>query len=98
MSRHLDKKIWEERIQDYRNSGISLAAWCRIHEISLTSMKYHLHGRKSKGLENDKLLPVVVQPSLPADDHIEITFGSFTIKVTDSTNITLLKKVMGELS
>ncbi|MEY8351257.1 hypothetical protein AALF16_23870 [Bacillus cereus] len=41
MKRHLLKKEWETNIQDYKNSGLSKAAWCQKQNITVSDYKYN---------------------------------------------------------
>ena len=41
MKRHLLKKEWETNIQDYKNSGLSKAAWCHKQNITVSDYKYN---------------------------------------------------------
>ncbi|MFC5773218.1 MULTISPECIES: IS66 family insertion sequence element accessory protein TnpA [Ectobacillus] len=36
------KELWSQRIQDFRNSGQTQAAWCEANEVSLNQLKYWL--------------------------------------------------------
>ncbi|PGB76081.1 IS66 family insertion sequence hypothetical protein [Bacillus pseudomycoides] len=51
MKRHRLKKEWETNIQDYRNSGLSKAAWCQKQNLPVHRLYYWL-SRLSPETEN----------------------------------------------
>lgn len=51
MTRHERRLMWQERVDQYRASGMSVAAWCRENEVSEQQMYYWL--RKFRSEETD---------------------------------------------
>lgn len=41
-------EIWKERIESYKQSGQSVAGWCRDRGVSVSAFRYHLHRAKEK--------------------------------------------------
>lgn len=100
---------WEERIEDYRSSGMSLRKWCEENNVSLAAMNYHLYGRKYKANRKKtksnlpdmctSLVPVqVVDCDDTSDsDDISIDVKGATIKVGHSTDMKILRKIVEAL-
>jgi len=40
MTRELKRELWQERICDYRNSGLNAQTWCMQNKITLSSLHY----------------------------------------------------------
>ena len=48
MTRHERRLMWQERVDQYRASGMSVAAWCRENEVSEQQMYYWLRKFRSE--------------------------------------------------
>ncbi len=63
------KTLWEQRLEQWRKSGLSQVNWCRQQNLNahqLTYWKLKLQPRK----DQDKLIPLVVsQPPEPLENH-----------------------------
>lgn len=95
---------WDEKIQEYRNSGIGLERWCRQNNISKSAMSYHIYGKyksKKKSKSNDemmKLVPLIVAEEPAALNRvITLNVNGVSIDVDDDTDLLLLKKIVGVL-
>ncbi len=51
MTRDERRLMWQERVDQYRSSGMSVAAWCRENEVPVQQMHYWL--RKFRSEETD---------------------------------------------
>ncbi|MBJ8072704.1 IS66 family insertion sequence element accessory protein TnpA [Bacillus cereus] len=54
MKKHLLKKEWEAYIQDYKNSGLSKAAWCQKQNLPVHQLYYWLKKLSSQTEDQDK--------------------------------------------
>lgn len=104
-----EKNIWDERIEDYRNSGISLDQWCKLNNVTKSAMNYHLYDRPSRKKKKKeegqsiKLVPakIIDMEEAVSDDKgsvLTITVNGVSIEVDRSTDLELLSKVVGALS
>lgn len=49
-----DRKLWEDRIADYRSSGLTAFKWVEDRGIAVHSLRYYIHKfNKEKKLESD---------------------------------------------
>ena len=49
-----DRKLWEDRIADYRSSGLTAFKWAEDRGIAVHSLRYYIHKfNKEKKLESD---------------------------------------------
>lgn len=100
---------WEERIEDYRSSGLTLDKWCIEKNVSKTTMGYYLYGKKyktnRKKLKNE--LPDICTSLVPVQivdcedtsnrENISIDVKGASIKVDHSTDMKLLRKIVEAL-
>jgi hypothetical protein len=64
--------FWRRHLVAWRDSGLSQAAYCRQHEVSLSSFGYR-RGKWDAVPSPPALLPLVVSPVSPSVDRIEVT-------------------------
>jgi hypothetical protein len=48
MNREERRQLWQARMTDYRQSGLSLKAWCALQEYTPDQLKYWLYKRTPK--------------------------------------------------
>lgn len=61
-------ELWKERIQDCKNSGLTIIDWCERHGFSKHTYYYWSGRVKMSEQENDGTGPVFVEVSPPAVD------------------------------
>lgn len=84
-----DPLFWQNHIEGYKSSGILGAAYCTEHEVSLSSMHYHL--KKSRALQdNAKFLPVKVATENPP---LRIKLCGAEVLFDPNTEISLIADV-----
>jgi hypothetical protein len=57
MNREERRQLWQARMTDYRQSGLSLKAWCALQEYTPDQLKYWLYKRTPKTPSTSSLLP-----------------------------------------
>lgn len=48
MNREERQQLWQARMADYRQSGLTLKAWCALQEYTTDQLKYWLYKRSPK--------------------------------------------------
>ncbi|HEX9061432.1 MAG TPA: hypothetical protein VF941_14725 [Clostridia bacterium] len=95
MAARLNLKTWENRIEAYRNSGLTAVNWCIKNNLKISTFKYwvtKLNKEKNKheqewiAVENP-VNPVAVMP-------ITIRIGSIFIEVPEKFNHETLRSVI----
>lgn len=86
-----DRKLWMERIEDYRSSGLTGPKWAETSSIALHKLRYYTNKFNNEKKVNSKEKPkdlqwVSVIPESPtvekhANNPIRITIGEATIDV-----------------
>lgn len=98
---HLHRQ-WMERIAQYRNSGLTMKAWCEQHGIKMDQLKYWLYKRKRPTHETgaqagnrSPWIPLQVDES-PSDNtsSIRISIGSACIDIRPGFEPSLLVDVV----
>lgn len=101
--REARRALWCERVEKYRASGQSVAAWCREHEVKEHQMRYWLR-RFSPVFETDSTaatwLPVKVRDEVRSGDPdvIVVRVGDAAIEVRPDFDRRLLIAVVETLA
>lgn len=75
MNQKEPKEVWEERVNAYRQSHMSLPKWCKENDIRESTMKYYVYQVHKKKVM--KLYHLYLQQSLmsiPILDHLQSMF------------------------
>ncbi|AJY73426.1 IS66 family insertion sequence element accessory protein TnpA [Paenibacillus beijingensis] len=99
------RKDWSSRIEDYRTSNLSMAAWCDAQQVTKEQLKYWL--RKLKVVYSDADGPVtpswvplkVSDPiqSITHESSLVVRIGSVQIEIRPGFDQRLLKEVVQSL-
>lgn len=100
-----EKRIeWKTRFDDWKASGLSVAAWCREQEVNKPQMYYWIRTfeeDKTPDQETDtQWLTIDVKDettALRSEEPVIIHFGSMSIEVRPGTNMALLSDVVNVL-
>jgi hypothetical protein len=77
----------EMLIPTFRASGLTQKEFCKVHNISLEKLRYHLYRKKKVQIKNGKLLssktgPAFITFEKPQNDvHMDVNYGSDLLKV-----------------
>ena len=103
-----DKKLWMDRIDDYRSSGLTAAKWSEENDIAAHRLRYYIHKfNKEKKLESntdsEEIQWASVVPKAPAIENypantLKVTIGTATIEVHAGFDKETFKSVVGILS
>ena len=97
-------KLWQDRIRDFKESPLSLAKWCKLNDVKFSAMRYRLYQKPLQKRDKQEVVEFIpaklVSPeeSIPKQSLINLHIGSVEILVNDSTDLTLLKKIVEVLS
>lgn len=75
MNQKEPKEVWEERVNAYRQSHMSLPKWCKENDIRVSTMKYYVYQVHKKKVM--KLYHLYLRQSLmltPIPDHLQSMF------------------------
>ncbi len=52
-----DRKLWTDRINDYRSSGLTAVKWAEDRSVSVHKLRYYIHNliRKRKRIQTKNL-------------------------------------------
>lgn len=92
---------WEQRIADYKASGLTQVKWCEENHISIHQFKYWMKQIKRQQPQNKKLdnlwIPVVIEDPKPiskSDEPLRIIVNSVAIEVNTGFDPSLLLDVI----
>lgn len=99
-----NRRLWEERIREQENSGLTIIAWCSQHKIAKQS--YYYWRKKLKQEPCASALSVFAEPELkqPAADSphqapsgLSITWENAHFTISDSDDIQLAVQFIRQL-
>ena len=85
------KYDWNAKIQEYKDSGMSVTAWCRSQGIPDSTFSYHLH--KEKPAKPAKFIELKDTSS-----SITISCRGLSIEIHPSFDVTTLQKILKVLT
>ena len=91
------QKQWRERIADYRNSGLTAAAWCERNDCSIARLQYWIakFKRANKKSDETKWAKIeIVDAHLATRSSISIYVGTARIEVNAGFEAGLLEDVL----
>lgn len=106
MSKQEVRIKWEARIQEFRNSGLSAAEWCRVHHLNVNQFRRWIHKFPVQDIR-EETSPAIRWLSVKTRDlatptasapTITIRIGAAHIEVRDGFNPALLKQVIQALA
>lgn len=101
MTRAEHRLQMENRITAFNNSGQSLSAWCRDHEVSYYQMQYWLkknrNGKTAKTHSTPNWMSVEVNERKQHQPCLPVKIGSVTVEVEPGFDPSLLADVVRAL-
>jgi hypothetical protein len=85
------KYDWNVKIQEYKDSGMGIAAWCRSQGIPDSTFSYHLH--KEKPSQSTKFIELKDSSS-----GITISCQGLSIEIHPSFDASTLQKFLKVLT
>jgi len=100
MTRELKRELWQERICNYRSSGLNAQAWCQQNKLTLSSLHYWINKLNKESLKLDstfkhEFVPITqmgisMSPSAP----IVIRYQNLLIEVSENCQPNTLRNVL----
>ena len=100
MTRELKHELWQERICDYRNSGLNAQTWCQQNKLTLSSLHYWINKLNKESLESDstfnhEFVPITqVGISMSPSAPIVIRYQNLSIDVFEGFHPDTLRNVL----
>ena len=103
-----DRKLWTERIEDYRSSGLTAAKWADDKGIAVHKLRYYINKfnkekKQNSNKDSEEIQWASVVPKAPAIENypantLKVTIGTATIEVHAGFDKETFKSVVGILS
>ena len=103
MSKEEVRIQWEARVQEFRNSGLTAAEWCRVHHLNVNQFRRWIHKfpQQNVGEETSssiRWLSVKTENHVASVPTITVRVGVAHVEVRDGFNPVLLKQVVQALA
>lgn len=99
-----ERKLWADRIEDYRSSGLTAVKWCEERGLSVHTLRYRINKfNKEKKQESKEVHWKAVLPEKPkvyekTVSSLRVTIGNSTIEVAEGFDPNTFKEVVRILS
>jgi len=100
MTRELKRELWQERISNYRNSGLNAQTWCKQNKLTLSSLHYWINKLNKESLESDsafkhEFVPITQMGiSMSPSALIVIRYQNLSIEVSENCQPNTLRNVL----
>lgn len=92
------KRTWEQKISEYRSSGVSTTAWCEQNNIKISALRYWISRLNKEKRETTNIQWISMDDALAmnASDttSIVIKIGKASVHVTPSFSENTLLRVL----
>jgi len=88
------KEQWMLLVEDFKASGLSLAAWCREKNISKSSIYPYIKTFDNNVKDSDQKWGVVTLPQTSTESAISLKIGSITLDIKSGFNKETLSEVL----
>ena len=85
-----NKSEWQKRIEEYKLSGLSIHAWCKIQGISASTLHYHL--KKLKNQQQKKFIELK-----PISQGIKLRWKNITLELDPDFDEKTLSRFLSAL-
>lgn len=102
------RKLWTERIEDYRSSGLTAAKWADNKGIAIHKLRYYINkfnnekkqesNQENKVLQWASIVPVAPIVEFKSNDPLRVIIGKATIEVTPEFDKDTFESVIRILS
>lgn len=107
-----DRKLWTERINDYRASGLTAVKWAEDRGVAVHKLRYYINkfnkenklksnNESIKSSENPKWTSVTLEKSIAEEkskEPLKVTIGKATIEVVSGFDEATFQSVIRVLS
>jgi hypothetical protein len=81
------KYDWNEKIKEYKSSGLGVAAWCKTQNIPDSTFSYHLH--KESKAKSPRFIELKEKPS-----NIKIHYKNIAIELDLSSDMKPVERIL----
>lgn len=103
-----ERKLWTERINDYKSSGLTAVKWAEENNLSVHKLRYHIHkfnkekkqasNEESKEIKWASIVPEKLEVQKVPTRPLIVTIGKATIEVGPNFDEDTLESIVRILS
>ena len=91
MEREAKRKLWNEKIHEWEESGLNATAWCKKKEINYGTFKYWKAKFKVESLESHPMIELVDESSATG---IEIEVKGIVVHISRNFDMETMKRLI----
>ena len=93
------RRIWEQKISEYRSSGVSAAVWCEQNNIKISTLRYWISRLNKEKRETTSIQWISMDDALAMHEasdttSIVIKIGKASVHVSPSFSENALSRVL----
>lgn len=103
-----DRKLWTDRINDYRSSGLTAVKWAEDRGIAVHKLRYYINkfnkekkqnsNQKPKEIQWTSVVPVETKVENKSNNPLKITIGKAAVEVAPGFDEVTFQSVIRILS
>jgi len=103
-----DRKLWIDRIDDYRSSGLTAVKWAEDRGVSVHKLRYYIHkfnkekkqslNQESKEIKWATIVPAETMVNNKPNNPLKVIIGKATIEVASGYDEDTFQSVVRILS
>lgn len=100
-----DRKLWTDRIEDYRSSGLTAAKWAEDKGVAVHKLRYYINkfnnemkSQESNELQWTTVVPIDSVQKNKSDNPLKIIVGKATVEVVSGFDKDTFESVIRILS
>jgi orotate phosphoribosyltransferase-like protein len=100
MTKEEKRLFWEEKIPEYKTSGLSAKEWSSENNLSVHSLRYWIlkFNKKNKSNESIEFKPLVSEVPSSQESPIRVCIGPAVIELTRGFDATTFERIVNILS
>ncbi len=100
-----NRKLWEQRVEDFKSSQLTQEIWCQQNDLKVTALRYWLKKIREESISQNEPW-VKLEPAFQKTDStavltkasLTIHIGSYRVEVADGFCHHTLKDLVSTLS
>lgn len=90
------QQLWQQRINDWKQSGLNQTQWCKQHQLKVHQLSYWQ--RKLSNEPDSKVIPLaILSPKSYSTEKLILHIDNIRIEATQQQTVALIKALQAEV-
>lgn len=97
------RKVWEQRIKEFKASGQNQTKWCASHDLNIHQLRYWIRKFnssdtvESQNVSNSNWVPIAIDEQIGTRSYLSVKIGEVTIEIKPGYDPALFLDVVKKL-